>query len=234
VRICKDQEQYHRYGGPPGTAGYWNSETEELVLFVFETEAGDHQAGKENSRLVMYHEAFHQYIHYAAGELAPHSWFGEGYGDYFGGAQFNVNGKVGRIEVNPWRIELIQQAISLGLHASWSEIGWMEQADFYGDKRPIHYAMGWSMVYFLEESPKARKNPLWRKILPTYFETLKAANEREQASLTAAEQAGKAEERAKILEKIRAEASAAAFDDVDMLAIEQAWREFVRELEPPK
>ncbi len=82
VRICKDRDEYYRNGGPSGTAGYWNSRAEELVLYDFESG----QEAKEEARTVLFHEAFHQYIHYAAGELAPHSWFNEGYGDYFSGA----------------------------------------------------------------------------------------------------------------------------------------------------
>ena len=35
---------------------------------------------------VLYHEAFHQFIFYSVGEVAPHSWFNEGHGDYFSGA----------------------------------------------------------------------------------------------------------------------------------------------------
>ena len=72
--------------GNPRSAGYWNSRTEELVLF----DAEEHERGKRpddsGTFIVLYHEAFHQYIHYSTGELPPHSWFNEGYGDYFSGA----------------------------------------------------------------------------------------------------------------------------------------------------
>ena len=33
VRVCANRDQYVSYGGPPSSAGFWNSATEELVLF---------------------------------------------------------------------------------------------------------------------------------------------------------------------------------------------------------
>jgi hypothetical protein len=234
VRICQDEEEYHHYGGPVGTAGYWNSRSEELVLYVFENDGSDSQSGKEDSRIVLLHEAFHQYIHYAAGELAPHSWFNEGYGDYFSGARFDDHGEVGRILVNPWRIWLIQRAIEQRVHASWRDIVSMEQPDFYGPKRAINYAMAWSMIYFLNQCPKVKKRPAWTRILPTYFETLKAANARERARLAEAGQADDQKQVEEANKLVRAEAVKAAFEGVDLFEIEQEWREFTQGLKEPK
>ena len=33
VRVCGDRKEYHQYGGPGGSAGYWNSGSEELVFY---------------------------------------------------------------------------------------------------------------------------------------------------------------------------------------------------------
>ena len=233
VRLCKDQEEYHRYGGPTGTAGYWSPAAEELVLFVFENDEG-WQSGKENSRSVMYHEGFHQYIHVAVGELAPHSWFNEGYGDYFGGANFTQTGKLGRIDPHPWRLGRIQDAIQRGRHASWSRMIRYTKEEYYGAERSTNYAMGWSMIYFLEECRAARKHPLWKKILPTYFETLKAAHFRERERLAAAGKSEDEEAVARAAEAAREGAVKAAFEDVDLHAIEEAWREYVLELKGPR
>ena len=234
LRICQDQDEYHRYGGPPGSAGYWNPSSEELVLFVFDNRGSDWQSGKEDSRIVLLHEAFHQYIHYAVGEVAPHSWFNEGYGDYFSGAQFNDHGEVGRILPNPWRVELIQYAIGNRQHARWADVVRMEQAEFYGSLRSVNYAMGWSMVYFLNKSPKVKRRAEWARILPTYFETLKAANARERAKLAEAGQLDDGEKVAEAAKVVRGEAADAAFEGVDLYELEEEWREFVVELKVPK
>ena len=91
VRVCKNQDEYATYGGPPGTGGYWHPGNEELVFYDYaQTELEtDEEEGRrltdKDSLAVLYHEAFHQYIHYAVGEVAPHDWFNEGHGDYFSG-----------------------------------------------------------------------------------------------------------------------------------------------------
>jgi hypothetical protein len=206
------------------------------VLFVFEGSGSDWKSGKEDSRYVMFHEAFHQYIHYAVGEVAPHSWFNEGYGDYFSGAEFDQHGNVGRILVNSWRVELIQYAIGGRQHASWREMvwmAWMEKPVYYGPNKGVNYAMGWSVVYFLEKSKAVQRNPTLARILSSYFETLKQANARERTRLAAE---GKLENEG-ALEEVNAKvrkAADAAFSDVDLHEIEEAWREFVLELKVPK
>ncbi|MFT7486126.1 MAG: hypothetical protein ACI9F9_001979, partial [Candidatus Paceibacteria bacterium] len=93
VRICADREEYKKYGGPKGSAGYWYYVTEELVLFDGTKREKGKPTDKLDTFIVLYHEAFHQFIHYSVGQLAPHSWFNEGYGDYFSGAQIK-GGKI--------------------------------------------------------------------------------------------------------------------------------------------
>jgi len=230
VRICENEEEYQLYGGSAGSAGYWNPRSEELVLYVFDNSGSDWQSGKEDSRIVLFHEAFHQYIHYAAGELAPHSWFGEGYGDYFSGSDFNDHGEVGQVLVNPWRFTTIRRAVETRDHASWSEMVHMEKAEYYGPNVHVNYAMGWSMIYFLNKAPAVRKNPKWKAILPTYFETLKSAHLRERARLEGAGLSKNEEEVEKAAKTARDEAVETAFKGVDMYELQETWREFMLEL----
>jgi hypothetical protein len=51
VRVCKDRAEYGKYGGPPGSAGYWSRGDEELVFY-------QDKANKKDSLRVLYHEAF--------------------------------------------------------------------------------------------------------------------------------------------------------------------------------
>jgi hypothetical protein len=89
-------------------------------------------------------------------------------------------------------------------------------------------------VYFLEKSKAVQRNPTWARILSSYFETLKQANTRERTRLAAE---SKLEDEGALEEanaKVRKEAADAAFSDVDLHEIEEAWREFVLELKVPK
>ncbi|MCC6407795.1 MAG: hypothetical protein IT453_11555 [Planctomycetes bacterium] len=229
VRICRDQGEYMLYGGMENTAGYWNSATEELVLYDATVKEKGKRPRVDGTFIALYHEAFHQYIHYSTGELPPHSWFNEGTGDYFSGARVQGN-KVTRIGPNSWRVELIREALAQGVVVPWKDILRFEQADYYAPGRvAICYAQGWSMIYFLRTSKVVKANARWSAILPTYFDELKAAYADELAKLgDAAKDGGKRFEAGK---RARTRALDLAFEGVDIGELESAWKDFVRELE---
>lgn len=233
VRICRDAAEYRLYGGPPRTGGYWHAVAEELVFFDYEDKDGERGSGKEDSLIVLYHEAFHQYIYYSVGEVAPHSWFNEGYGDYFSGAVFNSYGEVQKIGVNPWRIHTIQRAIEEYDYVPWDEIIEYEQSQYYRNPA-VCYAQGWSMIYFLNQSPEVRRNERWSQILPIYFDELKKAHALEAAQLERSGLEDDLEQRAEAAVRTRKEAVDAAFEGVDLREIEEAWAAFTRGLSPPR
>lgn len=52
----------------------------------------------------------------------------------------------------------------------WKDIIGFEQPEYYrSDRVGLCYAQGWSMIYFLRQSPVVQKHPQWSKILDTYF-----------------------------------------------------------------
>ena len=232
VRVCKDRAEYHQYGGPPGSGGYWNSDAQELVFYDYENVKGKANTGKANSRIVLYHEAFHQFIHYSCGELAPHSWFNEGTGDFFSGAVIS-GGKVTRIGVNPWRIETIQRALEASQEVDWAKIIRYSQREYYTNPG-LCYAQGWSMIYFLRTARAVERNARWKQILPVYFDTLKQAWAAELAGLETAGKTKDDEARATAQERAREAAVSRAFEGVDLDEIQKAWREYTLGLKPPK
>lgn len=168
VRVCNSQQEYHKYGGPPGTGGYWNDDplVEELVFYNRAPNQSKRQA-KKNSLSVLYHEAFHQYIYYAIGEVAPHSWYNEGHGDYFAGA-VPVGDKfsIGPFE---WRVPVVRRLLAEGKLVPLKKFVYFSQAEYYRNAR-ANYAQGWAFIYFLR---KGTKNPEWKKIPDVYFSYLK-------------------------------------------------------------
>ncbi|MBL8840950.1 MAG: hypothetical protein JNL90_05395 [Planctomycetes bacterium] len=191
VRVCGDRNEYHKYGGPGGSAGYWNSWAEELVFY----DASPAKQIDDDTLAVLYHEAFHQYIYYSVGSVAPHSWFNEGHGDYYAGAKWKSNKwKVGPFD---WRVGTVKNAIRQGprdsavqkdektgkerrIYASdkgytpLKDLVAFSQGDYYSYPG-VSYAQGWSLIYFLrEEVPNNKKYAeKWGKILDTYFTALK-------------------------------------------------------------
>ena len=198
VRVCADRKEYADYGGPGGSAGYWNDDSEELVFY----DASEAKKTDKDTLAVLYHEAFHQFIYYSVGEVAPHSWFNEGHGDYYAGARYQD--KKFKIRPFDWRVGVIKNALpkgprtvtettppfrigsldSGGTHyvedlqsggyTPLSTLVRMSQQEYYTDPG-THYAQGWSLVYFLREIVPANPkwNAKWGKILETYFKTLK-------------------------------------------------------------
>ena len=233
VRVCRDKAEYRDYGGIPGSAGYWNYVAKELVFY--DQGKGD---GRADSRIVLYHEAFHQYIYYCAGEVSPHSWFNEGHGDYFSGARFSRTGAISKIGTNPWRLPYVKRLIDSGQHRTFDDILYLDKPRFYADGARC-YAQAWSIVYFLREAKKVRAHKRWRTILPTYFETLRSTF---QAELDALEERARddpevagpddPEALAEVKQKAREAAIERALAGVDLFELEQAWLDFMNDLKP--
>jgi len=206
VRVCKDEGEYHSYGGPGGSAGYWNSMAKELVLY--DDRAG---GGRGDTWAVLNHEGFHQYIYYLYGNLAPHSWYNEGTGDYYSGYQRQKNGQF-ELEKFSWRKDLIAGKVREGKYVPLKEFTKLSQQDYYGklDKYGtdvgVHYAQGWSFIYFLRTGKQKHAsgwNPAWENILEIYFRELGATEDLEQA-----------------VNK--------AFEGVDWDALEESWKDYTK------
>lgn len=231
IRVCRDRDQYLAYGGMEDSAGYWNASNEELVLYDARRPQKNQPDDDGDTLAALYHEAFHQYVHYSAGEIAPHAWFNEGHGDFFAGA--DVHGSVRGIGVNTWRIDLARTMAEQGTYAPWSRLVRHELRPFMDDGWRS-YAQSWSMIHFLRLSPVVERRPEWRRILPTYFETLQSAYASELALLEDAGQADDLVARWKAGFDARNRAVDVAFEGVDFDEIERAWVEYVRRLPAPK
>lgn len=163
VRILDTESEYYQYGGPGGSAGYFSSQSGELVLFTkFE------DTTKKNSlaycRSVMFHEGFHQYIHFAVGDVSPHSWFNEGHGDYFAG--ITVQGST--IKTNPfdWRVDYLKNYLRGGRDLiPCRTLVRMPQREYYTNAG-LKYSQGWALIYFLRNVSKDKTH---KTVLDTYF-----------------------------------------------------------------
>ncbi len=211
VRICKDKDEYHAYGGPGGSAGYWSSFHQELV--IYDDQRG---GGRRNTWATLNHEAFHQYIFYFLGNFAPHSWYNEGNGDFFSGYQ--ISNRKFKLRPFDWRLGLIKENIqkndkdsSKGVVPLKEIVRW-KQPQYYGRSKydtdgGDHYAQGWSFVYFLRTGAQAAKNwdPAYGKILDTYLRTLVETDDLDKAV-------------------------DAAFAGIDFDKLDAAWRAYTKSL----
>ncbi|MFT4513232.1 MAG: hypothetical protein ACI89X_001478 [Planctomycetota bacterium] len=243
LRLCATKDEYHQYGGPPNTGGYWHPGNEELVLFDYsytqktltakQKKAMGRKLSSKDSMLVLRHEAFHQYIFYAIGEFSPHDWFNEGYGDYFSGAVVHPNtGRVRHIAPSSWRIHRAKEMCGNGKgFLSLEKILKAERATFYNRARVAdYYAGAWSFVYFLKESKEAAAHPQWSKMLSTYFNAVKDHYQRELEKSS-----GQPDLRDKQVAgfKARKKALAETITGIDLPKLEERWRKWVVDMKDP-
>ena len=244
VRVCRTKEEYHQYGGPPNTGGYWHPGNEELVFFDYsytmktldsdeKRAMGGRVLTNDDSLLVLYHEAFHQYIHYAVGEVAPHDWFNEGYGDYFSGAVVSdTTGRVLRVDPSSWRIHLAKDMCEYGEgFVPLDDILKAERAEFYHPARiRFFYAGAWSFVFFLKHSKEVAAHPKWSTILQTYFDTAKESYREE------IEKVGPTPDLQRKMVagfNARKKALARTLEDLDIAQLEKVWRKWVVDMKDP-
>ena len=157
--VFKDVKEYMAYGSPPNTGGYYQDLTKKLVFY--------RQAKDSDTLLVLYHEAFHQFLaYYLYG--AP-QWFNEGHGDYFGPSAYNEKTRQMEVRTNPWRLPLIKQAIAAGRVQPFEKLLLMTQAELYDPSMiSINYAQSWSVVYFLWHFDNGK----YARCLQLYFKSL--------------------------------------------------------------
>jgi len=157
--VFRDVKEYMGYGAPANTGGYYQDLTKKLVFY--------RQAKDSDTLLVLYHEAFHQFLaYYLYG--AP-QWFNEGHGDYFGPSAYNEKSKQMEIRTNPWRLPLIKQAIAAGRTQAFEKLMLMTQAELYDPSMiAINYAQSWSVVYFLWHYDSGK----YARCLQLYFKSL--------------------------------------------------------------
>lgn len=153
------------------TGGVYVTLVKHLVFFRYDT--------MEDTRLVAWHEGFHQYLDYfVAG--APH-WFNEGQAEYFGASAYDEpRRKVKPGQSNPWRIGGLQALQAAG---RIPDAKWLMQADAqtfmrtrpdprYGKEGRTtageHYVVAWALVHFCLEGDGGR----WQKNFLGYFKAL--------------------------------------------------------------
>jgi hypothetical protein len=236
VRVCNSYDGYLRYSSKPGTGGYWHPIAEELVLFnpVGKVAKADWMR-RVTPKAILYHEAMHQYFHYANGEMPPAPWFNEGYGEYFGGARTDrFQKKIASVGKNDLRWEVVKETRK---EKSWPELKKLlalTQPQFYSRTSkdyPVlkNYAMGWAFCYFLEQERAKRpgqRNETWAAIPDRYVENLRVAAADVEAKMPADAPKGSLIRAAIPIQKAAYEKT---FGDMDWAALQADWIEAMQD-----
>ena len=221
IKIFDREEDFKDYSGALGAAAYWSPMQAEIVGYRFEGDKlkldsneemtiAEDRNPEEVTFKILYHEGFHQYMHYYMGSarsIYVPSWLNEGMGDYFFGGEWNKTRNKFTIGINDWRIRKIHAAVKKNEHVPLDKIFRYEQRDYYRDAG-LCYAEGWSINYFFQMSDVARKRG-YGAIPKAMMEELKASGNWEKAT-----------------DKI--------FGALDLKKMEEEWKEYVLSLPVPK
>ena len=136
-----------------GASGLYNVRTNEAAVLMHATESV--------SLNVIRHEASHVIMANLYG-ITP-LWLNEGFAEYFEGLK--VSGLETTVYPNPHWLQMLKEKAGPG-DISLSEYLSLKPQQWQGENITQHYAIAWSLIYFLLSSPQGKN------LLQTYFEAL--------------------------------------------------------------
>ena len=187
--------------GAESTLGYYHPHYRQLLLF----EPIDQE---EATLKVMYHEAFHMFLHEIMDMDNIPIWLNEGMAEYFGGTRITYENARTRVKtglIHQENREILLLAMENDRIVSFEKIMNESKREFYGPDGSFRYAQAWSMVHFFTHY----KNGVYAHILKKYFLALKKG------------QTGRP-------------AFRETFGQEDLKKMRREWREYVLKLKPDK
>lgn len=197
IKLLKDREAYHRYGGPPGSAAYYARGHREMVCYdtgswsdekkaeAAVTGEGDEKDALQRRMARMdeimkmdilgcaAHEGWHQYFSWlVVSYVELPSWINEGMGDYFYCAR--PTEKPTRRNpaelggMNNGRLMVLKAAIRQDRFVPIPELIQYSKAQYYSNPS-ICYAEGWALCQFLLHSG----NKKYEQVIPKFIKLVK-------------------------------------------------------------
>jgi hypothetical protein len=172
VNVFKRQKEMIQHAGDEdideSVLGYFSSYEQSLNFFH------DYK-DPARSEVTALHECTHLLTYLVEPDYLPQIWINEGVADFFGSCNVSVN--KGKTTLVPGRLEedsilTVQQAIAEKKHVPLDTLMLKDREEYDG----FHYAHGWSLVYFLQNSPKYAK-PFNKLFKDLYGLDLKEAKE---------------------------------------------------------
>lgn len=168
AKIFQERKDYVLYVGDDQTQGLWMSSKKELVISPVDW--GGRKDRREILLKVLYHEGFHQYIHYAADEICPQPWFNEGNAEFFEDIEFKGKDKF-KIET-PQYLDHIGRLVQRG-DVNISKLIDMDYEAFYGPNRDDNYVLAWGLMFFLHKgAPILKKKNDYFEIPARYYDAV--------------------------------------------------------------
>ena len=153
------------------SAAYWSPQRRELVAHLSVN-------GEQELLRTIRHEAFHQYLSYAASMIPSSPWFNEGYAQYFEDETSEDWGE--GFDVTDENVDRMAAAIPGVLM--------MDYEQFYGGsdfERRFKYRLAWSVVRFIEKGADDVRLKPFEGLKKRYMEALVETRDMRQATAAA-------------------------------------------------
>ena len=155
VRVFRDREEYLNYipKDMQWSAGIWMPMKKELVISPLDV--SQTSQARRLTLVVVYHEAFHQYIYYALGGRDLPVWFDEGHATFFEGSDIDAHRKTVKIVEEPLRVDPFLARLKDGRALNLGALLKMDHAQFYSRNSEMmndNYATAYALVYFLRKA----------------------------------------------------------------------------------
>lgn len=184
VRIFNKREQYLEYVGEEmkWSGGLWHPARRELVISPLDPKVRE-SLQKIIMRQVAFHEGFHQYLFFAAGEAQSSMWFNEGTAQYFEGIKFQ-SGK-GTVSLPDDKERVVTSLFDHDKVYDIESLVNMDRAAFYGSNRDVNYLLAYALVYYLWKGAPVAGKVEYSQIPVRYYDTLIAAKDPVKANAAA-------------------------------------------------
>ena len=202
VRVFNKRDEYISYvpKGVDFSVGVWMSSKKEFAISSTE-EWAKGTKGLDLMLGTIAHEGFHQYVYYAAGQTTSAPWFNEGTARVFNNLKIKPTGKFD-VDMPEYVYDYVKEAMK-SPSANLSKLIGMDYDEFYESKTiQNNYACANALMYFLYKGAPAIKGcEAYAEIPGRYYKTLCETHSIQKAQ-------------------------SAAFEGVDMKALEKSWKDF--------
>ena len=185
VRIFNDRDEYTRYvgGEMEWTGGVWQPVRRELVISPLSWDASEERQ-REAIAKIAFHEGFHQYLHYASGELHFPLWFNEGCAEFFEGIEFR--GATGLVGLPDPLKRRLARLFAFKKKYNLDELIRMNREQFYNrETRDRNYLLANALVYYLLKGAPANGQKEYAGIMSRYYLTFSKTRNPETAQKAA-------------------------------------------------
>ncbi|MCH2581444.1 MAG: DUF1570 domain-containing protein, partial [Planctomycetes bacterium] len=148
VRFMDSENTYEQVGGDPRMAGFYNPGSGYLVIKQMPFYA---------LVPVVYHEAFHQYLHSFVGDVRIPIWFNEGMAVYFEGMQRDEKSKTKGLSpklIKRGKIRMVKDAINTRTQIPLETLLKVTHEEFHDkENEALYYSQSFAvMFYFMQLS----------------------------------------------------------------------------------